>query len=125
MEITRARYEQMEDCHPRQRGNARLIDLQVLNPSMGIIGLPLAAAVALLAKERRGPPLRCQALMHPLTDANSETHSYNEYADGYWLTKIGMKRFWNAYLLADSRRKDRLAAPLQATLAQFADLPPA
>ena len=85
----------------------------------------LVAAVALLAKERNGPPLRCQVLMYPVTDANFETRSYNEYADGYWLTKSTMKWFWNAYLPAESRRKDRLAAPLQATLDQLADLPPA
>lgn len=85
----------------------------------------LVAAVALLAKERNGPALRCQVLMYPVTDANFETRSYNEYADGYWLTKSTMKWFWNAYLPAESRRKDRLAAPLQATLDQLADLPPA
>lgn len=64
MEITRTRNEQIEDCLPRQRGNVRLTNLQVLRTQADIVGLPLAAAVALLTKERNGPPLRRQRLMY-------------------------------------------------------------
>ncbi|MDR3159883.1 MAG: transposase, partial [Zoogloeaceae bacterium] len=31
MEITESQYQQLEDCLPRQRGNVRLPNLQVLN----------------------------------------------------------------------------------------------
>lgn len=85
----------------------------------------LVTAIALMAKERGGPPLRCQVLLYPVTDANFETQSYKAYADGHWLTKSMMKWFWNAYLPTESRRRDRLAAPLHATLDQLAGLPAA
>ncbi|MDR1228033.1 MAG: IS5/IS1182 family transposase, partial [Azoarcus sp.] len=31
MEISESQYQQIEDCLPRQRGNVRLSNLQVLN----------------------------------------------------------------------------------------------
>ncbi|MDR0735276.1 MAG: IS5/IS1182 family transposase, partial [Zoogloeaceae bacterium] len=31
MELTEAQYHQIEDCLPRQRGNVRLSNLQLLN----------------------------------------------------------------------------------------------
>jgi acetyl esterase len=47
--------------------------------------------VALMARHKGGPELKCQVLFWPVTDANLETPSYNEYANGYFLTKSKMK----------------------------------
>jgi acetyl esterase/lipase len=89
------------------------------------VGGNMAAAVTLLAKERKGPKLRLQVLFYPVTDANFETGSYGEFAKGPWLTKPSMQWFWDQYLPDTAKRKDPLASPLQATPAQLAGLPEA
>lgn len=89
------------------------------------VGGNMAAVVALLAKERGGSPLRLQALLYPVTDANFETASYNQFAAGPWLTKPAMQWFWDTYLSDAAARKDPHASPLQASLAQLRGLPTA
>ncbi|WP_163014243.1 alpha/beta hydrolase fold domain-containing protein, partial [Pseudomonas viridiflava] len=59
------------------------------------VGGNMTAAVALMAKEKGTPKLRFQALLWPVTDANLETRSYNQFAQGHFLTKPLMKWFWN------------------------------
>jgi acetyl esterase len=89
------------------------------------VGGNMATVVCLLAKERSGPPIRFQALFYPVTDANFDTGSYTEFADGPWLTRNGMKWFWNAYLPDEAKRRDPHASPLRASLEQLEGLPPA
>ncbi|GAO44699.1 alpha/beta hydrolase [Flavihumibacter petaseus] len=84
----------------------------------------LAAAVALMAKDRKGPALKFQLLLWPVTDADFETVSYNEYATDRFLTKNMMIWFWDSYINKEQRR-EIYAAPLQATTEQLAGLPPA
>jgi len=88
-------------------------------------GGQIAAAVTMLAKERSGPAIKHQVLFYPVTDSNFETGSYNEFADGPWLTKAAMIWFWDAYLPDKEARKKATASPLQASLEQLANLPPA
>jgi acetyl esterase len=85
----------------------------------------MAAVVSLLAKERKGPAIRYQLLFYPVTDANFETGSYNQFANGPWLTREAMKWFWNAYLPDEAQRKDIHVSPLQASLEELKGLPPA
>ncbi len=89
------------------------------------VGGNMAAVVTLLAKERGGPAIDQQVLFYPVTDANFDTGSYNQFANGPWLTKEAMKWFWNAYLPDEAKRKDPTASPLQASLDQLNGLPPA
>lgn len=89
------------------------------------VGDNMAAVVTLLAKERGGPAIDQQVLFYPVTDANFNNGSYNEFADGPWLTKEAMKWFWNAYLPDEAKRKEPTASPLQASLEQLNGLPPA
>jgi acetyl esterase len=89
------------------------------------VGGTIAAVVALLAKERRGPRIDLQVLLYPVTDADFETGSYRRYADGPWLTKAAMRWFWNAYLPDVALRKDPKATPLNASVAQLKNLPDA
>ena len=89
------------------------------------VGGNMAAVVSLLAKERKGPAIRYQLLFYPVTDANFETGSYNQFANGPWLTKEAMKWFWNAYLPDVAKRKDIHVSPLQASLEELKGLPPA
>ncbi|WP_449125185.1 alpha/beta hydrolase [Pseudomonas viridiflava] len=84
----------------------------------------LAAAVALMANEKGLPALRSQLLLCPVTDANFDTPSYKEFANGYFLTKDLMAWFWDNYTTDAEARKQIYASPLQATLEQLKGLPP-
>lgn len=85
----------------------------------------MAAAVTLLAKERGGPAFRSQALFYPVTDAAMDTGSYDQFAEGPWLTREAMAWFWNAYLPDRAARVAPTASPLRAPLGMLAGLPPA
>jgi len=89
------------------------------------VGGNMAAVVCLKAKEKGGPAIRYQVLLWPVTDANFETASYNQFAEGYFLTKNLMKWFWDNYTTDASQRREIYASPLQATTAQLEGLPPA
>ena len=47
----------------------------------------LAAAVSLMARDRRGPSLAFQLLVYPVTHCNYTTNSYQSFAEGYMLTR--------------------------------------
>jgi acetyl esterase len=85
----------------------------------------IAAAVTLMAKERRGPNIELQVLFYPVTDAEFDTDSYEQFADGPWLTKATMEWYWDNYLPDRARRREITAAPLKATIDQLRDLPEA
>lgn len=87
------------------------------------VGGNMATVVSLLAKERSGPAIAAQLLFYPVTNADFETGSYKEFADGPWLTRAAMQWFWDQYLPDHNHRKDATASPLLASLKQLADLP--
>ena len=89
------------------------------------VGGNMAAVVALMAKEKGTPALRSQVLFWPVTNANFEDASYDEFAEGHFLTKPMMKWFWNAYTTNPAQRQEIFASPLQATPEQLKGLPPA
>jgi acetyl esterase len=83
----------------------------------------LAAVVALMARDRGGPPLRHQLLIYPITNHGWDTVSYRENADGPLLTRSMMRTFWSWYLGDDSEAAEPYASPLRAE--SLAGLPPA
>ncbi|MCL2428347.1 MAG: alpha/beta hydrolase [Alphaproteobacteria bacterium] len=85
----------------------------------------LAAAVALMARDRGGPKLAYQLLIYPVTAPaqGTQSASYTENADGYLLTRAGMEWFWNHYLAAPEDGRNPYASPLFAT--DLRGLPPA
>ena len=87
------------------------------------VGGNMTAAVALMAKHKNGPDFKCQVMLWPVTDANFETESYVEYADGYFLSRAMMKWFWDAYAPNRAQRSEIYASPLQATAEQMKGLP--
>ena len=89
------------------------------------VGGNMTAAVALLAKERGGPAIRYQALLYPVTNALFDTDTYEEFAEGPWLTRKAMEWFWDAYPPDRSKRSEPTASPLKATVDQLRGLPPA
>jgi acetyl esterase len=84
-----------------------------------------ATAIALMALERGGPHFIAQLLIYPVTDAHFDTPSYNEFAQGPWLTKAAMQWFWDNYVPNKADRTKPWASPLQASLEQLKHLPPA
>lgn len=108
-----------------ENGNSLNLNSSKLAVMGDSVGGNMATVVTLLAKERRGPKIDYQVLFYPVTDANFETESYNEFASGYWLSKEAMKWFWDAYLPDESLRKQYSASPFQASFEQLSDLPPA
>ncbi len=99
-----------------------LIELAVAGDS---VGGNMATVMTILTKERQGLPIQKQLLFYPVTDANFTTDSYQEFAENYFLTKEGMKWFWDQYTTDDSERSEITASPLRATSEDLADLPPA
>ncbi len=75
----------------------------------------LAAVVALMARDAGGPALALQALLYPVTDVAAESRSYADLADGYLLTREGMRWFIAHYLDRAAEGGDWRASPLRAT----------
>jgi len=104
-------------------------DLQVDSTRLAILGDGyggnLAAAVTLMARERRGPKIDLQVLLYPMVDANFGTRSYTTFAEGPWLTRQAMERFWNAYLPDVTARNQITATPLNASVDQLIGVPDA
>ena len=105
------------------RGAALRIDPLRLAVAGDDAGGNIAAAVCLMAKERRGPRIDFQALFYPVTDARFDTPSYAAFADGPWLTKPAMEWFWDSYLPDLVSRRLATATPLNATSDQLRGLP--
>ena len=89
------------------------------------VGGNMSAALTLLAKERSGPKFAAQVLFYPVTDANFDTPSYEQFAEGYFLRRDAMQWFWDQYTTDQAQRDEITASPLRASLEQLAGLPPA
>jgi acetyl esterase len=88
-------------------------------------GASIATVTALKCKLEGGPVINAQVLFCPWTDANLERSSYNEYADGYLLTKNFVKWVWDNHIPDLAQRREVYASPLQASIEQLTGLPPA
>ncbi|WP_424187038.1 alpha/beta hydrolase [Actinokineospora sp. G85] len=87
------------------------------------VGGNMTAATTLLAKERGGPALAAQVLFYPVTDASFDTASYDQFETGYFLSREGMRWFWDQYTTDPAQRAEITASPLRATTEQLAGLP--
>ncbi|HWE36078.1 MAG TPA: alpha/beta hydrolase [Isosphaeraceae bacterium] len=106
-------------AHPEEFG----VDPDRLAVGGESAGGNLAAAVALRARDRGGPPIAFQMLIYPVLDSGCNTPSYREHAEGYGLTRLGMRRYWSNYLPDLVSGRDPLAAPASAD--DLRGLPPA
>lgn len=87
-------------------------------------GGTLAAVTALRLRDEGGPRLAGQVLVYPVTDYHTPpTPSYLENANGYFLTRASMVRFWQEYLSREQDAAHPHAAPLRAP--DLSGLPPA
>ena len=89
------------------------------------VGGNMATVLTIMAAQRGDVVFRAQALFYPVTDASFDTASYEEFAEGYFLTLEGMKWFWDQYTTDAAERAEITASPLRATIEQLAGLPQA
>lgn len=66
--------------------------------------------------------MEAQLLIYPALDPRQQHASYEQFADGYLLTRSDMEFYWDNYLPAIADRSDPRAAP--ATITDFTGLPP-
>ena len=88
------------------------------------VGGDMTAALALMAKERGDVQFVHVGMYYPVTDAAMDTESYDEFADGPYLTRKAMEWFWDAYTTDPAERSEITASPNHATVEQLKGLPP-
>ena len=106
-----------------QNGEEQNLDVSRIAVCGDSVGGNMSAVFALMAKERGDVDLSAQVLLYPVTDANFDTPSYQQFADGYYLTRDGMKWFWDAYTTDPEQRAEIYASPLRADIEQLRGLP--
>jgi acetyl esterase len=89
------------------------------------VGGNMSTALAIMAQQRGDVRFVQQSLYYPVTDAAQNTGSYEEFADGPFLTGKSMAWFWDAYPPERDKRLEITASPLRAPLEDLAGLPPA
>lgn len=88
------------------------------------VGGNMAIALNLMAAERGDVSFTGAVLFYPVTDAAFDTPSYEEFAEGYFLAREGMRWFWDQYTTSEEERAQVTASPLRATEEQLASFPP-
>jgi acetyl esterase len=84
----------------------------------------LATVISLKFRDDDGPALALQVLVYPVTNlASFDTPSYQEFAEGYYLTRAEMEWFRGHYLGSPEDGLNPDASPLLAT--DLRGLPPA
>jgi acetyl esterase len=118
----------VEDCftatkHLAENAGAFGADPQRVAVGGDSAGGNLAAAVALMARDRGLPPIAFQLLVYPATDCSLDTPSYRDHGEAYALTRAAMAYYWDQYLAGPDDRLNPYACPLRAR--DLRGLPPA
>ena len=108
-----------------REGAANGLDADRMAVAGDSVGGNMTAALALMACERGDVRFVHQSMYYPVTDAAMDTGSYEQFAEGYFLTAKAMQWFWDAYAPDVERRSEPFASPLRASDEQLAGLPPA
>lgn len=118
--------EPLEDCYAvLEWAAAHRADLGLGTLTVGgtSAGANLAAALALLSRDRGGPPIAFQLLEQPTTDLTATQPSLRAYRDQWGLTRHDLLEGYGWYAPDAATRRDGYASPLLA--ADLAGLPPA
>lgn len=112
----------LEECAAVVRWIAREGAAWGLDPTRIVLGgdsagANLALGTALLLR-KTDPDLRLCGLLlnYGVFDADLDTPTYREFADGYFLTRDKMRFYWDCYCPRTADRLNPLAAPLRADL---------
>ena len=89
------------------------------------VGGNMTAALAIMAKDKKGPKVSLQVLFVPATDASVDTQSYHEFATGRFLPRAFMKYGWDLYAPDEKTRNNPYVSPLRASNEELKGLPPA
>jgi len=108
-----------------EHGSEINVDGKRLAVAGNSVGGNMAAVVSLMAKDKGTPEIKYQVLLWPVTDANFDSGSYKQFAEGYFLTRNMMKWFWDNYTTDPKQRAEIYASPLRASVDQLKGLPPA
>ncbi len=108
-----------------REGAANQLDPHRIAVAGDSVGGNMTAALTLMAKERGDVRFLHQSMYYPVTDAAMDTGSYEQFAEGYFLTAKMMAWFWDAYEPDVGRRLEPFASPLRAGDEQLVGLPPA
>lgn len=101
------------------------VDGQRLGVAGNSVGGNMAAVVALMAKEQKPRHCASSSLMWPVTNAQFDTGSYRQFAEGHFPTKGMMQWFWDNYTTDKAERAQIHASPLKAGAEQLKGLPAA
>jgi acetyl esterase len=88
------------------------------------VGGDMTAALTLMVKDRNGPKISYQVLLWPATNAAVDTCSYEEFANGRFLSQAFMKYGWDLYAPTRAERENPYVSPLRASSAELRGLPP-
>jgi acetyl esterase/lipase len=108
-----------------REGAANQLDPNRIAVAGDSVGGNMTAALTLMAKERGDVRFVHQSMYYPVTDVAMDTGSYEQFAEGYFLTAKMMAWFWDAYEPDVERRLEPFASPFRASDEQLAGLPPA
>jgi acetyl esterase/lipase len=107
-----------------REGSSKGLDARRMAVAGESVGGDMTAALTLMAKERGDVRFVHAGIYYPVTDAAMDTASYDEFADGPYLTRKAMEWFWDAYTTDPDERSEITASPNQATIEQLSGLPP-
>lgn len=106
-----------------EKGTSLGIDVNAIGVAGDSAGGNLAAVVCQMAKAKKGPHIRHQLLIYPVTDTKTDTASYQAFGEGFFLERRTMEWFIDHYVGPDGDRTDPIVAPLNAK--SLKGLPPA
>jgi acetyl esterase len=109
----------VEDCYAALLWVAENADALGVDPARIAVGGSssggtLAGAVALMARDRSGPPLVFQMLIYPALDDRLASTSMQTFVTGDALTQSRVGWMWKHYLGTDTRDAPAYAAPARA-----------
>lgn len=84
----------------------------------------MAIGTSLKAKKNNGPEIKCQILLWPYADAETNTDSYIKYGEQRFLTTSLMTWMRDNYLSGKEEFDEIYVSPLRATHEQLKGLPP-
>jgi acetyl esterase len=108
-----------------REGAAHQLDPERIAVAGDSVGGGMTAALVLLAHERGDVHFVHQSMYYPVTDAGQDTGSYEQFAEGYFLTAKAMAWYWDCYCPDAEKRSEAFASPLRAEDEMLVGLPPA
>ena len=111
-------------CWVAEHGDEIHVDGHRLGIVGNSVGGNMTIVTSMLAKEQKGPEIKVQILMWPVTDANFDWESYDLYGEQRFLTIPLMQWMFDQYLTEQDDRLNPHLSPVQASTEELQGLPP-